>query len=271
MSEEGILETDWITQTIFKHISRPLKIIHVPKGDRFYNDSVNVVIFKGDIFSTMKQRGMINFGSFHMGDETFNNDINFYSSTWFNFRNYYNGMYMHQYQDSLEYAPLGKKNGLGNQNPITFLKSSERKYLCNFIGSLRANRKYALEQVSYKRDDCFISSGKGWVSASEMNSVDVRHVYLNSKFTICPFGNNEESLRFYESLEFGAIPIAESSKSMFGDFINDGVGSSSEPPPIVRVADWKNVDVMLRYYDERPEELDELQARMIAWWNDRKA
>ena len=42
---------------------------------------------------------------------------------------------------------------------------------------------------------------------------------------------------------------------MFGDFIDLGIGGY---PPIVRVDDWKHVDIMLRYYDERPEELDDL-------------
>ena len=98
--------------------------------------------------------------------------------------------------------------------------------------------------------------------------IHYRAVLADSMFTLAPFGNNEESLRLYESLESGAVPILEVSQSPDGDFINVGLGGGDPhmAAPFPRVADWSELDAVLEYYDKRPQELDELQRRVVLWW-----
>jgi hypothetical protein len=36
--------------------------------------------------------------------------------------------------------------------------------------------------------------------------------------------------------------------------------------PVLRVSKWEELDGLLQYYDERPEEMDALQANVVRWW-----
>jgi len=37
--------------------------------------------------------------------------------------------------------------------------------------------------------------------------------------------------------------------------------------PYVRVTSWKDVPAIMRYYSQRPAELDQLQEAVIDWWD----
>lgn len=261
-----IFETDWIQQVIFGSISRPVRVIWTEdERQQLYNDSVYVFLFHPsppDLFQRLKDGGYVNYGGYHMGDEQGAHDISFYGQAWFMFRNYYFDRY--QTLPNTIYIPLGVKAGLAMSGVETFIPASKRKYQCNFIGSIRSNRAYMIDQLHYRRQECLISADKPWADPSGMHVIEYRQVMLDSRFTLCPFGNNEESMRFYEALEAGSIPIAETSKVASGDFINQALGGDC---PVPRLQDWNQLDEFLQRYHENPTALDALQKRVLEWWS----
>jgi hypothetical protein len=265
-----IFETDWIIQTVFgQHLQRPLRVHHTHVLDTkqpLMNDSIYVFLFSPkpiDLFSRLKKGGYVNFGAMHMGDESGHDTTEYYKDAWMVFRNYWKEM---SWSNHVMFVPLGTKIGLGLGSPQVFLSASKRRYLANFVGSVRSNRKYMLRKLSYKRDICYIKSDRGWAAPDGLHTVLYRSILLDSKFTLAPFGNNEESLRFYEALESGSIPIVETSKHSHGDFIENGVSGNNVSIPIPRIDNWRDLDNLLRYYDERPDILDKLQKDVINWW-----
>ena len=84
----------------------------------------------------------------------------------------------------------------------------------------------------------------------------------------------------FDALQSGAIPItgmcpivsycalrltgaaADAYKSA-----NPGLGRV----PYLRVNSWDNVPAIMRYFAKRPQELNDLQTRVIAWWDDYQA
>ena len=47
-----------------------------------------------------------------------------------------------------------------------------------------------------------------WESTKNMHPILYRFMLEQSRFTLCPWGGNPETLRLYEALELGSIPIA---------------------------------------------------------------
>ena len=273
----NIFEADWIELVLLGAIDRPLRILRW--DGVFRNDSVHVIFGHppDDLFFRMRRAGIRNFGSVQMADELMVENTSFYADCDFTFRFYWNAAHRGS-PHNVHYVPLGVKSGFGAIPPRTHIPASRRRYLCGFVGSLRGSRAHALSQVWFRRADCVISADLGWADPAGLQTVEYRHLLRDTAFTLAPFGGNEESLRFYEALEAGSVPIAQASAAAWGDFIADGVGGagagadpSPPPPPIPRVAEWCQANEIMAYYAARPAELDALQASVGAWWAARRA
>jgi len=266
----SIFETDWIEQSVFgSHLDRPVRVHHnhlLGDNQILMSDSIYVFLFDPkprDLFRKLKMGGFTNYGGFHMGDENGKDDKGYYKDLSMLFHNYWNSNY--QMPEYGMYVPLGPKTGLCLSSPQVFIPASHRQYLCNFVGSLRMNRAYALQALTYKRNECYIHTNDKWASANSMHAVHYRSILLDSKFTLCPFGNNEESLRFYEALEAGSIPIVETSKTEMGDFISNGLdGEAGAPFP--RLKDWTEINSVLERLNSNAKDMDKMQMDTISWW-----
>jgi hypothetical protein len=265
----NIFETDWIELVLFGKIDRPLRTLRW--DNEYRNDSVHVIFGHppDNLFSRMRKAGIVNFGSVQMADEHMVENTSFYADCDFTFRNYWNAAHRDS-PHNVHYIPLGVKSGFGAIAPRTHIPASRRRHLYSFVGSLRANRAHALSQLWYRRADSVIIADRGWADPAGVHIVDYRHLLRDTAFTLAPFGGNEESLRFFEALEAGSIPIAQASAAPWGDFIADGVGGGGAPPPIPRVREWCEANAVVAHYAERPAELDALQARVAAWWAERR-
>jgi hypothetical protein len=266
-----IMDIDWLVNLLFAGVDRPLRIIY-PAKDKYYNDSV---VFHGegyeDYFRYMKENSYVNFGSFLIGDETMTISTTYYNFTSFVFRMYYNKEFQKRFSN-VHYLPLGPKAGLEYLNPSIMIRSSQRRILLNFVGSLRSNRAEALQSYQYKRNESYIFSDTTWADAkTNLDIYYYKNVLRESIFTLCPWGNNEETFRFFESLEYGAIPIFQKSRSKFGDYIFDGLGPDiNGTVPIVFIDEWSELDAKLEFYDKNRSELDVLQEKMVSWWLNKK-
>ena len=76
------------------------------------------------------------------------------------FRNYYHSDLMAQHKH-LHWLPNGMKSGLGHASgiPATLPLASQRRFLCNFLGSMRSHRKDMLEYL--KSQVCAGPNGRG--------------------------------------------------------------------------------------------------------------
>lgn len=104
------------------------------------------------------------------------------------------------------------------------LIDNKRPYLYSFIGAYNPNiyisnireQIYCMEHPS----GCFIEKTDGWFYESivynkqqkndgtfEKNTAKFNRVLLGSRFSLCPSGSGPNSIRFWESLGCGAIPI----------------------------------------------------------------
>lgn len=102
-----------------------------------------------------------------------------------------------------------------------YIEPSKRKYLASFIGNYEkyylTNIREAIFNSFSKREDCFIKKRDKWhyhnMVYSNTQTIDEQHTeeYINvlkeSKFSLCPSGSGPNSIRLWESLSFGSIPV----------------------------------------------------------------
>ncbi len=88
----------------------------------------------------------------------------------------------------------------------------------------------------------------------------------DSAFVPCPMGNAHlESLRIYEALERGAIPIVSTRKRLA--YFDKVLGKGH---PIPQFHDWPAARAWAEDIYSRPADLDKLQAEILDWWAAKK-
>jgi hypothetical protein len=89
----------------------------------------------------------------------------------------------------------------------------DRKYLLSFQGSLKTHSvRIELKNVLKERSDCFFVDTGNWhfenqQSIIENNSETYRELFRNTKISLCPRGTGPSTIRFWEALSFGCVPM----------------------------------------------------------------
>jgi hypothetical protein len=263
----GIMEFDWITNVLLGAIDRPIRVItdeNARKTPR--NDTLHVYLFHPDsnMFYNLKSAGVVNQGAFHMGDETMNNNVSYYRATTYVFRNYYNAQYLSSFSN-VYFAPLGMKSGFGSIPPNLLLPTSQRRYVANFIGSLRANRQEMIDRIRSRNISTYLSYEHGWASKNGFHMIDYRNILRESIFTLSPWGNNPESLRLYEALEAGSIPVFQRCAKD-----RNPLTAIEQNHSIPQFDSWDDAADFIGKMQKDTVALDALQKELIEFWKSYK-
>lgn len=162
------------------------------------------------------------------------------------------------------YIPLGQKAGFCQINPATLLPSNERRHACSFMGSIRSNRQAMLDAFAAINLPCVVSVVKEWGDPTQLTTIEYRAVLLESTFALAPWGNNPETLRMYEALEAGAIPIYQNYSIIEADrdFVLHGLPNW----PGLTVNSWEEATLLIQSYLRDKKLILRLQADVINWW-----
>jgi len=255
-----IMEFDWIRNVILGEIDRPIQIWSSHENKRMA-DSLIVFLHAPKDEHTYFQGCCPNMGLYHMGDESGSQNTAFYGRVNYVFRNYY----FHKFKDqpNTHYVALGTKSGFGTIPSSSLMPADRRRTLCNFIGSLRSNRAEMVQVVRDNNLDCYMSANLVWGSRDGLPPLNYRQILADSVFTLTPWGNNPESLRIYEALEAGSIPIYQKHEN---DFVEFALG----PNPIPTLNSWKEMPELIKSLMEDKPKLLKLQGDLIAWWRQYK-
>lgn len=152
-------------------------------------------------------------------------------------------------------------NGLG------YRRSSTRKYLWNFSGSLRKKRAELLKRLRKHpllKDRGYVQVAKKFggdgVFGSTVNNPKNSYLesILESQFVFAPCGNAMETHRIYEALSLGAIPVIENCSPEVSHFF-----------PYEELLIEGGTEEMVRFvesYKDKSEKIDDLQRRVTTWW-----
>jgi hypothetical protein len=265
--------------------------------------------FDAEFIEKIKNRGK-KIVLIHMGDELAKKNISAYGSANLILRNYYfpDIFSRPDIKDRILWIPNGFRTGIGPRNPLTIKLASNREYLASFMGWIQNPDSFKRERDSFGRmvrgvrkskksrldiflrwierkihanqerrtfsestfncDDLYLLSSSGFATGNNLGLYSA--VMENSVFAPCPAGNSPETIRLYDALESGAIPI-----TLEHEFIRstDALAALGEIPfPVLN--SWDELpeflsSMKLQLQDD-PDLINALQTKCISWWSQYK-
>jgi hypothetical protein len=229
----------------------------IPNAIYMVGGSLGLGVVPQSFLDQVKQAG--NCGLIHLGDEFLRGPYRVYSNFAFVIRTHYASFVQ---SPGVLTIPLGYSN---NMDARRGLASSQRKYAWAFTGNTNLVREHiAREWKTFEKNFCFlIDLREGHKHLSRGQFLELLD---DSAFIPCPIGNvHLESLRIYEALERGTIPIV--STRHFLAYFDRVLGRGH---PIPQFLNWASARAWAEDIYSRPEDLDALQRNVLAWWADKK-
>lgn len=210
-----------------------------------------------------------------------------------------------EFAHKILWAPNGCKTGVGPRAPDTLQKVCARQYLACFLGwlsnvaSFNGERALFSEAVSAwsgskKRRTKnvkqwlkhYLSLSKEYLAFTKvapsckvdlhlLSSTGFSNGYNvglysatmeDSIFAPCPAGNSPETIRLYDALESGCIPVSLNHEFLVSC---DALGELGTPPFIL-LSSWNEFPAFLEQMKQKmatsPEEIQQMQNNCIIWW-----
>ena len=210
---------------------------------------------------------------YHMGDEFSRIDRDLYRFCDVVVRNYY-FPFIFDENPSLIWAPGGFKTGVGPRLPAQIKRANERQSLASFLGWINNSDSYNNERASFAGpatacgQDLYIMPSNGFAGGYNVGLYSA--IMEDSIFAPCPAGNAPETIRLYDALELGCIPISLSHEFLHSKDAFASIG----PVPFPILGSWAELPQFLGGMKAKalsnPNEIMELQQRCINWWSDFK-
>lgn len=172
------------------------------------------------------------------------------------------------FHNKILWVPYGFKSGVGPRNPNTLRDASQRRYFGSFAGYLGQPVSYCNERklfhaVALACEEYIV------LRPTEMFNKGFNACYYSillecSIFCPCPAGYSPETIRLFEALEMGSIPI-----SLKHDFIGNSLCLPEPPFPLIN--SWEELPKLLEelkaLYVRDIQSISRLQLACISWWN----
>lgn len=161
------------------------------------------------------------------------------------------------------HMPLGYMNGMLGGRSSTALDSlppiASRCHVWSFAGDAqKQDRPEALSLFAQWRDG---------VCTEGIPPANMFELYRNSVFVPSPRGNVRlDCFRLYEASLAGAIPVVVGSPEELSETF-----CKEESPPWIFAFSWADAVAQCEREMNQPEQLQERQERLLAWWRERVA
>ena len=265
-------ESYFIEHVLLGDLGRPVRIVAVEQiQEAPFIDGSLVVSMTTEFFGYLaeaRRRGLRKMMLFHLGDEHGTGDRSAYENVELVLRNYW--FETINAQRKVIWVPNGYAIGVGPAKPGSLLKASQRTLPGFFAGALgmrtlaheRHMMKSAVEQSGLDFKLHFTATSRDRLGPAAYSAR-----LSNAKFALVPGGNSPETIRLYDALERGAIPIMLRSPFVHTpDALNE--------PPFLLLDDWN--DLVKGYapfadnFQQTLIALDAFQGRVIDWWSEFK-
>lgn len=211
---------------------------------------------------------------FHLGDETCAKDLSAYTHADHIFRNYYHKQVFEdiRFKNKLSWSPNGYRNGLAKLEFEQTRPTTERRQLSRFIGWLSNPKAINNERKDFEACikacndliQCIPTQG----FAGGFSAHLYKQLMVETIFAPCPAGNAAETIRLFDVLELGCIPIT--TRHHFLE-----VADCLPDPPFSFIQDWQSLPGHLqrlnRLAKHEPEQVLQLQERCINYWEATKS
>jgi hypothetical protein len=278
---DHVLESHFMREVLLGEIGRPLRIVPYEDGQPLPLAPDTLIGSHGleavPLIAEARARGLENIGLFHMADEQGTEDRSFYGNADYVIRHYWFAPAMASPSErslGVIWVPNGYRNGAGPINPARQLGIAERTIIGFFAGAmsgrlLAGQRDAMLNAVRDARLPFTVLTTPGF--GQGLGVVAYAAWLCNSRFALVPAGNSHETIRLYDALEAGAMPIMV--RSPFTEAATALAANGT--PPFVFLDSWSELaSVYAPYADaDAPAtiaRLEEQRQAVVKWWSDFK-
>ena len=272
-SLEKVLEGHFIKEVLLGKIGRPIRTVLVePRAPVPILSNSLFVSFGTELANALEEaraRGATNLGLFHMADERGDDDRTFYSLADYVLRNYWfkQAMVSSGHSLGVVWVPNGYRTGVGPINTQTMLPAGERKIMGFFAGALQsrtlADERQSMIEAIRDADLPFLIA-KSASFGGGLGPVSYASYLSMSRFGLVPGGNSPETIRLYDVLEAGAIPVMLRSPFVHApDALNN--------PPFALLDTWAELPKFYARYasandPETIAEIEKMRGAVVVWW-----
>ncbi len=204
-----------------------------------------------------------------LGDELFTNYNNeAYELCDIVLRNYFSKQIFDQATTAHKtfWVPNGYAIGVGPRKHELLRPANTRLFLSSFLGWLDNpisynNERQEFQKVVDNNENVYLYPTAKFAAGYKPGLYASLLEY--SIFALCPAGNSPETIRLYDALEVGCIPI-----SLKHDFITDPRCLNN--PPFILLDSWSELPSLLlvlrKIHTENREEIIRMQNDCIRWW-----
>jgi hypothetical protein len=271
---EMVLEAYFIREVLLGQIGRPLRTVVIESNAPMpYLDDALYVSFGPELAGHLRAaraRGVKNIGVLHMADEHGDHDRGFYGDAGYVLRNYWfkHALVPPNPQSlGVMWVPNGYANGFGPINAQNLPGTAERKIMGFFSGALSGRtllqeRQDMVQTIQQAKLPFLVGATPGF--AMGLKPITYAAFLCSTRFGLVPGGNSPETIRLYEVLEAGAIPIMLKSAVVTAP---DGFNN----PPFLLLDRWADLPAAYAPYADAdaPRVIDVIEEKRLAvldWW-----
>ena len=248
-----ILEGHFVRDCLLGRLGRPVRVILLENyAEAPLIDDCLILSLKleaSDYIRELRVNGVKNIGLLHMGDELIQHDRSFYTYADYVLRNYWSeNLFPAETPDNSNciWVPNGYRTAVGPINPYNRLPAHDRTMFGFFAGAINGRvlsdeRNKMAEIVETAALPFTLVNTPGF--AGGFGPLSYGSLLSNAVFALIPGGNSPETVRLYDALEAGAIPIMLKSPYVFAP---DALNS----PPIILLDSWEDLPMVCDEYSD---------------------
>jgi hypothetical protein len=270
-SLDFVLEGYFIKQVLLGALKRPVRqIMFEDKLGCNVDHNTLFVVLRGDtanLLRAARQNGLKNLGVLHLADEGGVDDRSFYAHADYVLRHYwFEGIVAPAASPPVLWVPNGYRTGVGPIEPSQTLPIECRHIPGFFAGSFHEHspnheRQEMLRTVEEAKLPFLLFGTQKF--GIGMSPSAYAGFLGTAKFALAPGGLSPETIRLYDALEHGAIPIL-----VHAPFIDskDALGALG-PPPLVTIDRWNSLPTVYRDLMQLPPtRLEDRRRDLLDWW-----
>jgi hypothetical protein len=266
---ETVLESSFIRSVLLSKINRPQRWIALEESDDLpMLDDLLVVSFGDPVsyFKALKDQGFKNIGFFQVGDEHGDKGCASYHYSDYVLRNYHFPGLMAKKPRHISWVPNGWARGVGPVESGDHLSFSERSVAAFFSGFIGQgdytilDRVQMLKVIKDNKLQALIATTSGF--GQGLGPAAYAAHLGNTRYSLTPIGRSPETIRFYDALELGAVPIV-----IDGTWLHakDGLGVLGRPP-IVILNNWTELPIFLKSQSDLSA-AEKQRLDCVQWWD----
>jgi hypothetical protein len=268
---ESVRETYFMMSVLLGKIGRAVRVVPIADNEPLpLMDDMLIVSYQtefDDYLKAARKQGCRNVGLFHLADEKGTDDLSFYSYADYVIRHYwFRSALTRPSENSLGvlWVPNGFGNGVGPVPAETMLRMGHR-YVSGFFSGVMEERDERYDMIRTVEEARLpFQIVKTPAFGQGLRPPSYAAYLSNARFALVPAGNSPETIRLYDALETGAIPIM-----LRSTFVDEPEALGN--PPIIMLDRWSDLPAFYSQFANAasPSVIAELQAkqdRILAWW-----